>query len=125
MTKFYTVKCDRGAYDSHADWLVCAYSDESLAQQHVGAANAAWKAWSELPREERKRLCAVQGSEVEWFHPLDPVERFSVDGATYYSIDARDYSVEVVELRDAVPTHAPFVAVDEDDDGLIDVEDRR
>lgn len=123
MTKLYIVKGDRGAYDSHVDWLVCAYSDESLAQQHVDAANVAWKAWAALPPEERRRRCAGQGSEVEWLHPLDPVEGFSVDGATYYTIDARDYSMEVVELRDVVPASDPVPKPDEEDDGMIDLED--
>lgn len=103
MTKLYIVKGDSGMYGDHVDWLVCAYLDRSFAMQHAASANAQWKLWCALPREERVAKCKTEGDEWSWFSHLDPVDAFGVDGDEYKTIDGRDYTVEEVELRDALP----------------------
>lgn len=85
-TTVYVIRGTTGEYSDRKEWVVCAYSDEQLAKDHVLAATK----WA---HEEHARMGTY--GELERASPYDPDIRIDYTG-TAYRYDA-------VQVREALP----------------------
>jgi hypothetical protein len=102
--KIFTVHGTTGEYSDRSEWVVCAYTKEEDAKQHIELASEYARLWKEKSKsaDYLKIAYSVEGQEMqEKANPMDP--KFSMDytGTSYWleevELNSSFVSVEVVQ----------------------------
>jgi len=93
----YVVMGSWGEYSDRAEWMVAAYADRALAEQHVLDVERELQLWLQHDWDWRETCARVNGDGNYASHPLDRVHGFN------YSDYAQRYWLSQVELLTGVP----------------------
>jgi hypothetical protein len=96
----HLVRATVGEWSDRKEWVVAAYTDETMAQTHVELATARAREWEALDFDAAEEWLRVNGDCDSW----DPFPWSAYDAGFRVSGDAPRYRVEQVEVRAALPT---------------------
>lgn len=96
MAKVSVVMATEGDDSDHDYWVVAAYSDKELADEHASRA----KAWLREAANKAKKDLQADSDKILWYRSPYDITNISDDSLFKYG---REYSVIEVELRDSLP----------------------